>query len=84
MANKKNIRAKGKIPLSRYFQKFVDGDSVTVVKEMSIPSNFPVRLQGRTGVIENKRGRNYMVKIKDQAKEKQFLIAPVHLKKITN
>jgi ribosomal protein L21E len=39
-------------------------------------------LRGRTGVVEKKRGRAYMVKLKDQNKEKRFLIEPIHLKKI--
>lgn len=45
-------------------------------------SSFHERMQGRTGVIEGKRGRIYFVKIKDYDKEKRYLIAPIHLKKI--
>jgi len=79
---KKKIRTKGKLQFSRYFQKFKEGESVAVVIEPAIKMNFPERLQGRTGKIEDKRGRSYLVKIKDQNKEKRFLIAPIHLKKI--
>ena len=53
-----------------------------VIREPSVISNFPKRLQGRTGVVEYKRGKTYMVKIKDQNNEKRFLIQPIHLKKI--
>ena len=52
------------------------------MEEPSIQANFPKRIQGRTGVIEGKRGRFYIIKLKDQEKEKKFLIAPVHLKRI--
>ena len=79
---KKKVRTKGKISFSRYFQDFKEGDIVSVVRELAIKANFPERLQGRTGVIESKRGRVYFVKIKDQNKEKKFLIEPIHLKKI--
>lgn len=79
---KKSIREKGKISFSRYFQNFKAGDKVSVVREVSLKSNFPERLQGRTGTIENRRGKVYLVKIKDQEKEKRFLIEPIHLKKI--
>ena len=79
---KKKIRTRGKIQFSRYFQKFQEGESVAVVVEPSIRSSFPKRLQGRTGKIEEKRGKVYFVKIKDQKKEKKFLIEPIHLKKI--
>ena len=79
---KKKIRTKGKISFSRYFQDFSKGESVSVVRELAVKSSFPERLQGRTGIIESKRGKAYFVKIKDQEKEKKFLIEPIHLKKI--
>jgi len=82
MVRKKKIRKKGKVQLSRYFQELNDGDSVAIVKEPSIQAKFPERIQGRTGTIEGKRGMSYIIKIKDQEKEKKFLIAPVHLKRI--
>jgi ribosomal protein L21E len=82
MVRKKEIRTRGKIPLSKYFQKFKEGESVAVKRDISLSVNFPKRLQGKTGIIEEKRGRSYVVKIKDIAKEKQFLIEPIHLKKI--
>ena len=82
MIKRKAVRTKGKLPLSKYFQEFKKGDCVAVVRELSIPCNFPRRLQGRTGLIEEKRGRAYLVKIKDIKKEKEFLIEPIHLKKI--
>jgi len=82
MSKRKPIRTKGKLPLSKYFQELKEGDFVAVVREASIQSNFPQRLQGRTGVVEGKRGKSYIIKIKDQNKEKKFIIEPIHLKKI--
>ncbi len=82
MVKKKSIRTRGKMPLSKYFQELKEGDFVSVSREWSVNSNFPGRLQGRTGVVEGKRGRAHIVNIKDQDKEKKFLIAPIHLKKI--
>ena len=82
MARKKKIRTRGKIQLSRYFQEISSGDFVAVVKEPAVSSNFPKRIQGRTGVVEGRRGRSYIIKLKDQNKEKKFLIEPIHLKKI--
>ena len=81
---KKKVRTRGKIQFSRYFQKLQEGESVAVVIEPSVKSSFPKRLQGRTGKIEEKRGKAYFVKIKEQKKEKKFLIEPIHLKKIKN
>lgn len=82
MSNKKKIRTRGKLSLSRHFQNLKKGDSVTVIAEQSQKRPFPKRLQGRTGNVIEKRGRSYMVDIKDQARKKKFLIAPIHLKKI--
>lgn len=79
---KKPVREKGKIKLSRMFQKLKKGDSVAIVRELSLKSNMPRRYQGRTGMIEGIRGKAYIVKIKDMKKEKKFIINPVHLKKI--
>ncbi len=82
MTKGKKIREKGKIPFSKYFQKLKEGEIVAVVKDLAIPSNFPKRLQGRTGKVESKRGKAYVVKIKDQNKEKTHIIEPIHLRKI--
>ena len=82
MVKKKKVRTRGKLKLSRYFQNLVKGDSVAVVKEPAVQSAFPKRLQGRTGSIEEKRGKAYFVTIKDHNKKKRFLIEPIHLRKI--
>lgn len=82
MVKRKATRTRGKISLSKYFQEFENGDSVSIVRERSVKSSFPKRFQGRTGVIEAKRGQAYVVKAKDQDKIKRFLIKPIHLKKI--
>ena len=82
MSKRKPVRTRGKVPLSKYFQELKEGDFVAVVREMAMKSNFPKRLQGRTGTVESRRGKAYIIRIKDQNKEKRFLIEPIHLKKI--
>ena len=82
MVKRKVVRTRGKFQLSRYFQDLAEGDHVSISEEKSLPFSFPKRFQGMTGVVEGKRGRSYVVKIKDQNKEKTLLIAPIHLKKI--
>jgi large subunit ribosomal protein L21e len=82
MTKKKSIRTRGKIKLSRYFQELEKGDSVIISIEQSIQSSFPKRFQGRTGIVEEKRGKNYIIEIKDGDKIKKFIINPIHLKKI--
>ncbi len=80
--NRKKIRARGKFPFSKYFQKFKPGEKAAVVRESSIEVNFPKRLQGKTGIVKGERGKMVVMNIKDQNKEKIFLIEPIHLQKI--
>ncbi|MEK6840350.1 MAG: 50S ribosomal protein L21e [Nanoarchaeota archaeon] len=82
MIKRKAIRTRGKVQFSRYFQNLKEGDNVSVIKDLAIASSFPIRLQGRTGTVIEKRGRAYIVKIMDHDKEKRFIIEPIHLKKI--
>jgi len=82
MAGKKPIRTRGKLQLSRYFQELNSGDLVTISREKAVQANFPKRFQGITGIVEGRRGKIYIVKIKDGSKEKKIFIEPIHLKKI--
>ncbi|MBR9705853.1 50S ribosomal protein L21e [Candidatus Pacearchaeota archaeon] len=79
---RKKIRDKGKIKFSRYFQDFKEGDRVAVIRELSVNPKFPKKLQGRSGVVKNKRGNSYMVDINDIKKKKTYVIHPVHLIKL--
>lgn len=82
MKNEKPKKQKGRLPLSNYFQTFKEGDKVGVAREISLQPRFPMNLQGRTGEVVGKRGKAYIVLIKDNNKKKQYLIEPIHLKKI--
>ena len=82
MVGRKNIRARGKISLGKYFQELKNGDFVAVSPEQSVPFPIPKRLKGRTGVVEGRRGSACIVKLKDQNQEKSYLIKPIHLKKL--
>jgi len=79
---KKKIRTKGKVKLSEYFKNLEKGDKVAVRRELNQKSSFPARIQGRTGVIEEKRGKSYIVKLLDNRQEKRFIIEAIHLRKL--
>ena len=71
--------------LTKYFQNFDSGDSVALVTELGVQgSGFPRRMQGRTGKVIEKRGKSYVVEIKDFDLKKKFVVRPIHLKKILN
>ncbi len=82
MLKHKTSRTRGKISFTRFFQKFKQGDSVAVVKELSQSFGYSNRIQGRTGRIVGQRGSAYEVEINDINKPKRYLLRPVHLKKI--
>jgi len=82
MAGRKSVRTRGKLQLSKYFQEFNEGDCVAVVSEPAVQFSFPERLHGRTGFVTGKKGKAYIVTINDINKKKDFLIEPIHLKKI--
>ncbi len=82
MIKRKRQREHGKIKLSRWFQGFKKGDKVAVIRELSVQPKFPKQLQGRSGIIQDKRGDSFIVKIKDLNKEKTYIIHPIHLKRL--
>lgn len=78
----KNVRQRGKIQLSEYFKELKIGDNVAVINEASIPSSFPQRIIGRTCKIVANRGSSKVVEMLDGNLSKQFIIHPIHLKKL--
>ncbi|MGM5488262.1 MAG: 50S ribosomal protein L21e [Nanobdellota archaeon] len=76
----KSRRQKGKLPLSRYFQQFDEGDRVVLKAEPAVKRGmyFP-RFHGKVGTILQKRGFCYEVRIKDFNKQKTVIVHPVHL-----
>ena len=84
MLKRKKTREKGKIRLSEYFKELKGGDVVAIKRDLSLPEGrgFPRRIQGKTGVVNGKRGRCYIIKMKDYNMEKSYIVHPVHLKKL--
>lgn len=82
MLKHKKSSQRGKLSLSKFFKKFKSGDSVAVVRDLTIPFPYLNRIQGRTGKVISKRGASYYVEIKELNKPKKYAIHPIHLKKI--
>ncbi len=78
----KNVRYRGKLSLTRYFQEFKLGDKVYLVAEPSYHGGtYHLRFHGRAGIIMNKKGTCYEVKIQDMNMSKTLIVHPVHLKR---
>lgn len=80
---KKNYRDRGKIRLTKFFQKLKEGQKVQLVAEPAYQKGmyFP-RFHGKVGSIVGKKGKCYLVNINDQGKKKDLIVHPVHLKKV--
>jgi len=79
----KGLRAKGKVSLSRYFQKLEIGDKVCLKAEPSIHKGMYLpRFHSKIGILKAKKGTCYEVLIKDQNKQKTLIVHPVHIKKV--
>ena len=77
---RKKVRMKGDLPVSRAIQEFKPGNRVSVVIEPSVQKGQPhPRFHGKTGVVVEKRGRAYLVELKDGNATKKVIARPVHL-----
>lgn len=82
MLKRKRIKEKGKLPFTKFFQNFKEGDSVALVRYPGIKCDVPQRMQGRTGKIISARGKAYVIAVKDINMSKTYIVRPIHLKKI--
>jgi large subunit ribosomal protein L21e len=77
---KRKPAEKGKIPLSKYFQTFENGDRVGLKINSAIAKGqfFP-RFHGRAGKVTGMKGTCYNIEIKDGGKLKTLVVHPIHL-----
>jgi len=79
----KEVRRRGKISITRYFQSFNVGDKVYLHVEPAVQKGmYHPRFMGKGGIINGKRGRCYTVTINDRGKGKELIVHPVHLKRV--
>ncbi len=76
-------RTKEKSPITRYLQEFKIGARVLIKPDPSSQKGMPFkRFFGRVGTVINKRGRSYIIRIKDGGKEKEIISRPEHLRPV--
>lgn len=82
MLNKKNIKTHGKIRLSQYFQEFKEGERVAIIRDPAFNPAFPIRTQGRSGVVIGQKGSAYIIKLKNGNQTNFYNIKPIHLRRL--
>ena len=76
-------RVREKTPITKYLQEFKEGGKVIIDPNPSNHKGRPFkRFFGKIGTIAGKRGKAYLIKIKDGKKEKVIIAKPQHLKAV--
>jgi len=76
-------RNREKTSVNKKLRNFKIGSRVVIKADSSENKGRPFkRFYGKSGIIVDKRGRSYIVKIKDRNKEKDIISSPVHLKEM--
>ena len=77
---KRNFFEAGKFSVSKFFQSFSEGDKVVLKANPAYQRGmYYRRFHGKTGTVVGTSGRCYLVALKDHAREKRFIVHPVHL-----
>lgn len=67
--------------ITKFIQEFREDQQVIVLPEPSSQKGMPhSRYRGKVGTIAGKRGRSYIVEIRDGSKTKKVIARPEHLR----
>lgn len=79
----KHPRQRGLPPVSRAIQDLPTGTKVAIFIDPSVAKGQPhPRYHGRIGVVQEQRGRAYVVEIKDGGSTKKVISRPEHLRMV--
>ncbi len=74
---------RGRIFIRRAMHPYKEGDSVAIAIDGSQQRGMPHRrFQGRTGKIQSKQGRAYVIAVKDGNMPKTLVCRPEHLRPV--
>ena len=77
------VGIKEKPSITKYLQEFEVGSRVVIKPDPSSHKGMPFkRFFGKSGIVMDRRGKSYIIKIKDGNKEKTIISKPEHLKAI--
>ncbi len=68
-------------PITKKIQRFTENDLVHVIIDPSFHKGQPhPRFHGMTGKVVERRGKAYLIAVKEGNKAKQIIVRPEHLK----
>ena len=78
---RKGRHQRGRISIARIMHEYAEGDRVAIIldggQQMGMPHR---RFQGRTGFIQGRQGKAWVVAVKDGNMQKTVAARPEHLK----
>jgi len=78
---RKKPRQRGKLSISKILYQYKLGEKVVIDIEPSVHKGMPhPRFNGKIGTIIEKRGRAYVIEIRDGRKMKHIITRPEHIK----
>ena len=67
-------------PITKFLQEFKLGQKVVIKQEASSRKGMPhLRYKGMVGKVVERRGKSYVVEVKNGGKKKKLLARPEHL-----
>ncbi len=76
----RQLRGKGKVSVTQAVRTFKVGDKVIITPKARRSGLPHLRYANRHGVIVEKRGRGYLVQVKDINAVKKIIVGSIHLK----
>ena len=73
-------RERGKSGLSKILHDYEKGDKVVIKTDPSVHKGMPHRrYHGKVGVITDKRGKSYVISVKQGNAVKEIIVRPEHI-----
>ncbi|MFQ5552651.1 MAG: 50S ribosomal protein L21e [Thermoplasmata archaeon] len=80
---RKRPRDRGLPPVTHFFTPFAPGEKAAIVIDPSVHKGQPnKRYHGLTGTVEERRGRAYVVAVRQGGLIKRVIATPEHLRKL--
>jgi len=76
----RQLRGKGRATVAETVRTFKVGDKIIIVPKAQLAGMPHLRFANRHGIVIEKRGRCYVVVVKDCKTTKKIVVGPLHLK----
>lgn len=75
----RKLKGKGIVSVARFVRTFNPGDKVVITPKANWTGLPHCRYSGKHGTIVERRGKSYVVEVRDYNQKKMVIAGPVHL-----